>query len=253
MAPPSRSWIVGRGHDRVQHEALGVDQDMPLLALDLLAGVVTVRIDPGPALLRALHTLGVDDRRSRAGLPCGLFATLHIERVMQPLQSPVMGPSDKVLVDRAPRRQVLRDGAPLTPGAEDVHHPVRHLTDIDRTLVAAALGRRNQRPDLAPLRLGQIALVAQMAAVIAASVLTGPHPEFPPNSEKGKKMVADSTSSRGWSLTDSKDSICSRTDTKSSTRLRAGGHMDMQVRGRGEWGSSVLSAPSLRKRPWCTA
>src|SRR6202522_1552923 len=126
----------------------------------------------------------------------GLFATLHIERVMQPLQSPVIGPSDKVFVDRASRRQVLRDGAPLTPGAEDVHHPVRHLTDIDRTLVAAALGRRNQRPDLAPFRLGQIALVAQMAAVITASVLTGPHPEFPPNSEKGEKMVADSTSSR---------------------------------------------------------
>jgi hypothetical protein len=34
-----------------------------------------------------------------------------------------------------------------------------------------------------------------MAAVIAASVLTGPHPAFPPDSEKGRKMVADSKSS----------------------------------------------------------
>src|SRR5271170_862701 len=78
---------------------------------------------------------------------------------MQSLQRAVVGPSDEVLVDRAPGRQVLRNRAPLTSGAEDVHHPVRHLADIDRAPVAATFGRRNQRPDLAPLRLGQIALV----------------------------------------------------------------------------------------------
>ena len=43
-------------------------QDMPLLALDLLASVV----DLGPALARALHTLGVDDRRGRACPPARL-------------------------------------------------------------------------------------------------------------------------------------------------------------------------------------
>ena len=89
-------------------------------------------------------------------------------------------------MDRAPGRQVLRNGAPLTPGAEDVHHSVRHLTDIDRALVAAGLGRRNQRPDLVPLRLSQIALVAQMAAVIAISVLPGPHPASPTQKRAGK-------------------------------------------------------------------
>src|SRR5450432_3729303 len=152
---------------------------MALLALDLLAGVVPVRIDRDPTFFRALHALGVDDRRGRAGLPRSLLATLHIERVVQPLQRAVKGPSDEILADRAPGRQVLRDGAPLTTGAEDVHHPVRHLADIDRALVAAPLGRRNQRPDLAPLRLAQIALVAQMPAIIAASVLSGPHPASP--------------------------------------------------------------------------
>src|SRR5271169_5627719 len=187
MAPPSRFLDVGGRHDGVQHETLAVDQDMPLLALDLLAGVVTVRIDRSPALLRALHALGINDRRGRTGLPRSLFAALHIERVMQSLQRTVVGPSDEVLVDRAPGRQVLRNRAPLTSGAEDVHHPVRHLADIDRAPVAATLGRRNQRPDLAPLHLGQIALVAQMPAVIAASVLTGPHPSIPPNSGKGEE------------------------------------------------------------------
>src|SRR5277367_3718192 len=136
-----------------------------------------------------------------------------IERVMQSLQRTVVGPSDEVLVDRAPGRQVLRNRAPLTSGAEDVHHPVRHLADIDRAPVAATLGRRNQRPDLAPLHLGQIALVAQMPAVIAVSVLTGPHPSIPPNSGKGGENGNGFNEFKRGSLTDSKDSICSRTDT----------------------------------------
>ena len=71
---------IGGGHDGVQHETLSINQDMPLLALDLLAGVVAVRIYQSPRLFRALHALGVDDRRGRAGLARGLLAALHIER-----------------------------------------------------------------------------------------------------------------------------------------------------------------------------
>src|SRR5271154_4988737 len=184
---------------------------MPLLALDVFAGVVTVRIDPGAAFFRAFHALGVDDRRGRAGLPRVLLATLHIQRVMYPLQRAVIGPSDEIIVDCALWRQVFWNSAPLTPSAEQVHYPVRHLAYVDPAPVAAGSGRRNHRPDLAPLRFAQIAFVAQMAAVIAASVLSGPH-TVPPNLLKGDKMVADSMSSRGASLTDSKDSVCSRTD-----------------------------------------
>ena len=197
MAPPSRSWMSAAVTMACSTKPWVSTKTCRFLPLTFFAGVVTVRIDRDPAFFRAFHALGIDDRRGRAGLPRSLFATLHIERVMQSLQRTVVGPSDEVLVNRAPGRQVLRNRAPLTSGAEDVHHPVRHLADIDRTPVAATLGRRNQRPDLAPLHLGQIALVAQMPAVIAASVLTGPHPSIPPNSGKGEKMVTDSTSSRG--------------------------------------------------------
>ena len=123
-------------------------------------------------------------------------------------------------MDRAPGRQVLRDGAPLTPGAEDVHHPVRHLADIDRALVASGLGRRNQRPDLAPLHLGQIAFVARMPAVIAASVLPGPRPSIPPNSGKeGKNGNGFNEFKRGW-LTNSKNPICYRTDLNKLLKMK---------------------------------
>ena len=43
-------------HERVRQKALGIDQDMPLLAFDLLAGVVARRVDRRPPF-SALFTL----------------------------------------------------------------------------------------------------------------------------------------------------------------------------------------------------
>src|SRR5208337_5442253 len=39
---------VGGMHDRVHQQPLGIDEDVPLLALDLLARIVAGRIDAGP-------------------------------------------------------------------------------------------------------------------------------------------------------------------------------------------------------------
>jgi hypothetical protein len=47
---------VGGSHQRVQHEAQRIDQDMALLTLDQLAGIKAVRVDGG-APFSALFTL----------------------------------------------------------------------------------------------------------------------------------------------------------------------------------------------------
>ena len=47
---------ISASHQRVQHEAQGVDQDMTLLALDQLAGIETMWVDAGPPF-SALFTL----------------------------------------------------------------------------------------------------------------------------------------------------------------------------------------------------
>ncbi len=47
---------VGGGDQAVQQQALGIDQNMALLALDQLAGIEAVRIDAGPPF-SALLTL----------------------------------------------------------------------------------------------------------------------------------------------------------------------------------------------------
>ena len=53
-APPSRSWISAAC--TMHQQALRVDENMPLLALDLLSRVVTRRINRGPPF-SALFTL----------------------------------------------------------------------------------------------------------------------------------------------------------------------------------------------------
>ena len=49
---------VGGCDDGMQQQTLGIDQDMALLAFDLLARVIPVRIDVCAALFRALDALG---------------------------------------------------------------------------------------------------------------------------------------------------------------------------------------------------
>src|ERR1700732_3739033 len=62
-----------------------------------------------PPFFCAFHALAVDDGGGRTGFPLLSFATLFIERVVDSSQR-------AVVVDRASRRQVFRDRAPLTAG-----------------------------------------------------------------------------------------------------------------------------------------
>ena len=54
--PPSRSWMSAAMHDGVDQQALRIDENVALLALDLLSRIVTVRIDGRPPF-SALFTL----------------------------------------------------------------------------------------------------------------------------------------------------------------------------------------------------
>ena len=195
----------------MQHQALGIDQDMPLLAFDLLASVIAMRIDVGAALFGAFNALGVDDRCGRTGLTRGSLAAFDVEGVVDAVQRSIPAPAIEVVVYCAARGQVLGDRAPLATGAEDVHQAVDHLAQVDRPLIAARFGRRDQRTDLRPFFIGQVTLIAQPAAVIAGAALLGPHgmPQIDTGAGNGNGISGFKTSP----LTDSNDSICSRTDT----------------------------------------
>src|SRR5450631_2870491 len=99
--------------------------------------------------------------------------------MMDPIERAVPTPDIEIAMHRRARRQVLRDRAPLTARGQNVHERVHHLSNINRPLVATALGRRNQRLDELPLLVGQIAWIAQTISVITPAILCRPHPRLP--------------------------------------------------------------------------
>jgi hypothetical protein len=96
--------------------------------------------------------------------------------MMDPIQGAVAAPAGEIAVHCALRRQVFWHRHPLAARAQDVEDAVDHLPNIDLALVAAALGGWDQRRDEDPLVIRQITRIAQLAAVIATSVLRSPHP-----------------------------------------------------------------------------
>jgi hypothetical protein len=63
-------------HDGLQHQPLRIDEDVPFLALDLLAGVKPVRIDRVPPF-SALFTLWLSITAA-VGLGCRPFCSRHL-------------------------------------------------------------------------------------------------------------------------------------------------------------------------------
>src|SRR5215212_4852673 len=166
----------------------------------------------GSPFFCALDALAIDDRSARAGVPPRQLPACHIERVVNAAERAVVVPSVEVVVQGAARRQILGDRGPLAARAQDIHEAVGHLAQVDRPLVAAALGGRDQRGDQRPFLVGQVTWVAQLAAVVATTVPTRPHQWLPPNRAAAKGIT-----------TNSKDSRCSRMDTKAD--MAAGGQV----------------------------
>jgi hypothetical protein len=123
---------------------------------------------------RALDALAVDDGRGRAGLAIGLFTARHVKRVVQPIERAVMLPAAERVIHRATWRQVLGDGAPLATGAQHIDQPVHHRAFVHTALVAASFGAPDPRPDQRPFLVGQVAGIAQPAAVMPGAVLDTP-------------------------------------------------------------------------------
>ena len=94
---------------------------------------------------------------------------------MNAIEHAVALPPDEVVVHRATRRKILRNIAPLTTGAQDVHQAVHHRTHVGAALAAARPRRRNERRDNRPLLVREVARVPQMITIVSRSVFLRPH------------------------------------------------------------------------------
>src|SRR3954468_5255926 len=191
----------------------------------------------GAPFFCALDALAINDRSARAGVPPRQLPACHIERVVNVPERAVVIPSVEVVVQGAARRQVLGDRGPLAARAQDVHEAVGYLAQVDRPLVAAALGGRDQWGDQRPFLVGQVTWVAQLATVVATTVLTRPHQRLPPDRNAAKEITTDSQHSR-----------CFRMDTKrnAAPALDIGGYW-IEYLGASDHGSQDTAGSARRQ------
>src|SRR5271166_3048131 len=154
-------------------------------------------VHPHRIFFCASHALAVDNGGGRAGLAFGLLATLFVERVMDAVQRAVQAPIAKITIDSAARRQVLGKVTPLASRAQHVHDAVERLSHVGLASAASPPRRRNERFDMRPFPVRQVARISQMIALVFRSVLVRPH-RRPPESDRLPLITTDSRDSTSF-------------------------------------------------------
>ena len=84
-------------------------------------------------------------------------------------------PLPEDVVDRAPRRKVLRQVTPLAPRAQKVEQAVQGLANVRRARSSAAPRRRYQRRDLRPFGIAQVRGIANTSPNALFTLCLCPH------------------------------------------------------------------------------
>jgi hypothetical protein len=87
--------------NRASEQTLRIDQQMVLLAFDLLSSFIVGGIDAVAFLFRVLDALTVDDRSRGVNIPATLIPALHSEYMMHAAKGTIGGPEAQVMVGRA--------------------------------------------------------------------------------------------------------------------------------------------------------
>jgi hypothetical protein len=121
--------------------------------------------------------------------------------MMDPIQRAVANPPRKIVMQRAARGKVFWDIPPLAAGAQDVHHAVHDRPHVRPPLTAAAFRGRDQRFDICPFVISQVARISQVIAVVLRPVLVRPQcmplleskwaPSNPSDSKESRSLRTD--------------------------------------------------------------
>ena len=121
---------------------------VPTIGFKLLYGFVIIRLDrrdlvrigvttnpdggvgwadqSKPPVFSAFDALAIDDGGGGTGSPANRFAAFYITLMMYEIEHAILTPQVEIIVERRARRQVFRDGPPLTTGGENVHDNLAH-------------------------------------------------------------------------------------------------------------------------------
>src|SRR4051794_23751114 len=153
-----------------QDHAQSIDDDMPLDAFDFLAGVIADGIDFSPAAFRALDALAVDDRGGGACLLSRQFPHLDEQREVNVVQRAIPFPQLEVVMDRAARRQILRQEAPLASRGKNIKDGVHNLAYNHLAAAAVTLFRRDERRDQRPFGIRHITRIAKSLSLVMLAI-----------------------------------------------------------------------------------
>src|SRR5271156_7017859 len=133
--PPSRSWIPAEctmACSNRPNVSTRICRFLPLISLPASNPCGSTL---GP-FFSALHALAVDDTSGGAGLSFRFLAAFDVQCMMDPIQRTVAIPPRKIIMQRAARRKVFWNIAPLAPGAEDIHHAIHDRPHVRPPLPA---------------------------------------------------------------------------------------------------------------------
>src|SRR5450631_2779842 len=145
-----------------EQKAIGVGDDMPLTPVNTFARVVASR-PPGVSRRRAL---AVNDGCGRCRLAPKLAAGLTDQSFDHFLPSPGITPRIKIALNRRTRWKFLRQRSPLTTCRQKIEDRLHHLAQVDFPRATQMPSRRHPAGDKSPLRIRQIACIAQSTAPI---------------------------------------------------------------------------------------
>jgi hypothetical protein len=113
-------------------------------------------VAPQPAGLGGPDALGVDDPGGGLRVPARQGAHPPPQRGVDPLPGPVAPPGVEVVAHRGPLREVVGQVPPGAAVPIHVEERVEHLAQVRPPRPAQPRGRRQQRRQYPPLRVGQI-------------------------------------------------------------------------------------------------
>src|SRR4030095_8614597 len=79
---------------------------------------------------------------------------------MHPLPDACSAPGPEIMVDGLAGWKVFREHPPLTPAPQAVENGIDHLAHVGRARATTRFGRRNERCQEGPFRLGEICGIA---------------------------------------------------------------------------------------------
>jgi hypothetical protein len=134
-------------HQRPEHQALGIHQQMALTPIYSLGPVIAL----GTAYGGGFDRLAIENGCPRLRIPPGLDPDGRMQRLVERIPADLQPPEAKVVVHGFPRWQIMGRQSPGTATAEHIKNSLEEFTDRMASGSPAPLGQRQMRRETAPL------------------------------------------------------------------------------------------------------